>query len=149
MERNPRDRVCRTLTRRKALVLIVEDHADLRDLVALALQEAGFRTACAANGAEAVELAPSITPDLILMDACMPVMNGFEAIRHLRRDEQTRDVPIVMLTAAAGRATKEDAMMAGCTSFLAKPMDPEDLIDHLRVVLAARSLAEEPTSVSG
>ena len=88
----------------------------------------------AVNGAEAVELARRNPPDLVLMDIMMPEVDGFEATRRLRDFPETRDVPIITLTAMEGSRTK--ALEAGADDFLAKPINSGQLLDKVRDWLA-------------
>ena len=144
-----RDRVGRTLTRRRRIVvLVVDDSSDLRAVTADALENAGFRTLLASNGLDALAVAREELPDLILMDARMPVMDGFEATRQLRCDERTRATPVVMLTSCAGAVTEADAMSVGCTAFLTKPIEPEVLIARLRDLAAKSRLSDESPAAS-
>src|SRR5688500_9108502 len=133
-----RTRVGGTLTRRRrSVVLVVDDCADLREVTAAAREDAGSRALVEANALEAVKLAVAEGPDLVLMDARMPVMDGFEATRQLRSHERTRATPVVMLTSCAGAVTEGDARAVGCTDFLTKPIEPEQLIERLRALTSS------------
>src|SRR2546430_2241223 len=83
------------------LVLVVDDYQDAREMVAEYLAYTGFRVAEARNGAEAIEKAQSVSPDLILMDLSLPVMDGWEATRRLKADARTKKIPIIALTGHA------------------------------------------------
>ena len=107
-------------------VLLVEDNDDIREMMALALQLAGARVACASNGREALALLKSRPPpNLILLDLMMPVMNGWELSAALQRDEVLARVPVVVISAMgeAGAAGLEPA------EFISKPVDIDHLID--------------------
>ncbi len=121
------------------LVLIVEDYEDAREMYAAYLQFSGYRVAEAANGVEAVEQAQELMPDIILMDLALPKMDGWEATRLLKKDERTRDIPIVALTGHALAGHAEGARQAGCDAFITKPCLPDELVAEIKRVLSARS----------
>lgn len=104
-------------------ILIAEDHPDNREMLTRRLERRGFEVHVAENGAEAVEKARSISPDLILMDISMPVMSGIEATRLLRQDPVGGDLKIVALTAHAMESARRECMDAGCDDFATKPVD--------------------------
>ena len=84
-----------------ALVLVVDDFDDARELYCACLEQAGYRTAEARNGLEAVERALEVRPDVVLLDLAMPVMDGVEAARRLKADDRTRDIHLIALTGYA------------------------------------------------
>lgn len=92
------------------------------------LERRGYEVHVAENGAEAVEMAKSCTPDLILMDISMPVMSGIEATRALRRSPDVSGVKIVALTAHAMESARRECMEAGCDDFATKPVDFAGLV---------------------
>lgn len=103
------------------VVLIAEDHEDSRDALRTLLDALGYRVVVARNGAEAVEVARTAHPDLILMDMMMPSVDGFQATRTLRADPGFREVPIVAITAMEG--AREAVFEAGCSDVVVKPID--------------------------
>ena len=117
------------------LILVVDDYQDAREMYAEYLQYSGFRVAEARNGNEAVSQARSLKPDLILMDLSLPGMDGWEATRVLKADEETRHIPIVALTGHALAGASEGARKAGCDSFVTKPCLPDDLVVEVRRML--------------
>jgi CheY-like chemotaxis protein len=119
------------------LILVVDDYQDAREMYAEYLQYSGFRVAEAKNGNEAVTQARSLRPDLILMDLSLPGMDGWEATRVLKADEDTKDIPIVALTGHALAGASEGARKAGCDSFVTKPCLPDDLVVEVRRMLNA------------
>jgi two-component system, cell cycle response regulator DivK len=119
------------------LILVVDDYQDAREMYAEYLQYSGFRVAEAKNGNEAVTQARSLKPDLILMDLSLPGMDGWEATRVLKADEETRHIPIVALTGHALAGASEGARKAGCDSFVTKPCLPDDLVVEVRRMLNA------------
>jgi len=111
-------------------ILIAEDHVDSREALAALLEAFGFRVVPAVNGREAVQLARRAEPDLILMDIMMPELDGFEATRRIRGFPETRDIPIITLTAMDGARTL--AMDAGASDFLPKPVNSGALLKKVR-----------------
>jgi CheY-like chemotaxis protein len=124
-------------TQDAALILVVDDYQDAREMYAEYLQFSGFRVAEARNGNEAVTQARSLHPDLILMDLSLPGMDGWEATRVLKADDETKHIPIVALTGHALAGASEGARKAGCDSFVTKPCLPDDLVVEVRRMLNA------------
>ncbi|MDX1673908.1 MAG: response regulator [Longimicrobiales bacterium] len=117
-----------------ARILLAEDHLDSREALCALLEAFGFEVIEAANGAEAIELARERPPDLVLMDIMMPEVDGFEATRKLRDFPETRDIPIITLTAMEG--AESEAIEAGADDFLAKPINSGQLLEKVRDWLA-------------
>jgi CheY-like chemotaxis protein len=112
------------------VVLIAEDHQDIREATKLLLEMEGYSAIEAANGLEALQAALSFNVHLILMDIDMPIMNGLEAARCLRHNDCTRRIPIVAVTSQDNQ-TRQEAIEAGCDDFLEKPLMPAVLRDAL------------------
>jgi CheY-like chemotaxis protein len=123
--------------RERPLILIVEDQTDLRRLYAQQLTMSGFDVIEAANGAEAVAWTSAHHPDVVLMDLSLPILDGWEATRRLKRDEKTAHIPVVALTARDGAGDLQQATEAGCDWFVPKPCAPDALIAEIRRVLAS------------
>ena len=117
------------------LILIVDDNLDARQMYGTFLQQEGFRWAEAVNGQDALMQTHLEKPALILMDAMMPRMDGWEAVRMLKQDATTRHIPLIMLTAHAFDEHRERAVQAGADGFLAKPVLPDQLAAEIRRVL--------------
>ncbi len=126
-------------TREHPLVLVVEDYEDAREMYAAYLQFSGFEVAEATNGIEAVEKARELLPDIVLMDLALPRMDGWEATRQLKSDEQTRHIPIVALTGHALAGHAEGARQAGCDAFVTKPCLPDALVVEIRRLLESHA----------
>ena len=109
-------------------VLYVEDHPAQRDILAQMLELNGFEVDVASDGLEGVDKARSWLPDLILMDLRMPKMDGFEAIKVVRSEETTKDIPIIAISAWASAKHKERAMEAGANEHFTKPVDLNRLL---------------------
>ena len=113
-------------------MLLVEDNEDNRIIYSTVLRHLGYRVVEAQDGVEAVELARSTQPDLILMDISIPRMDGWEATRILRGDPRTSAIPIVALTAHALSDDRERAAEVGFSSYLAKPIEPRVVVAEVR-----------------
>ena len=105
-------------------LLLVEDNEDNRIIYSTVLRHIGYDVVEAVDGIQAIALARSVLPDLILMDISLPQVDGWEATRVLREDPLTRDIPIIALTAHALADDRERAQAIGFTSYLAKPIEP-------------------------
>ena len=120
-------------------VLYVEDNEDNVYMLKMRLELLGdFEVVAAEDGEKGCAMALAERPDIILMDLEMPVVDGWEATRRLKEDPQTRDIPIIALSAHALAGEREKALGAGCDEFDTKPIEFERLVATLRRVLAAR-----------
>jgi CheY-like chemotaxis protein len=104
-------------------IMVVDDYEDLRQITHMALESLGYRVVEAASGEEAVELAQTELPDLIIMDLNMPHLDGFAAIHRIRRLLGLRDVPVIAFSAHSAKDVREDALAAGCREFITKPVN--------------------------
>ena len=111
----------------KKKILIVEDNLDLTYILLRLVEYAGHDSILAVNGKEAVEMADSQMPDLILMDIMMPEMNGFEATRLIRENPKTRSIPIIAVTAMSSAKDREECLKCGCSDYMSKPFTPSQL----------------------
>lgn len=118
-----------------ARILIVEDERDIRDLIAFTLRFAGHEVFAASNGEEAVELAPKVSPELILMDVRMPRMNGYEACRWMKGDPDLMHIPVVFLSAKAKESEIQQGFAAGAEEYLLKPWAPDQLTRRIADIL--------------
>ena len=105
----------------------MEDNNDALEIFAHALNFLGYETTFARNGIEAVDLAGTENPDLIMMDIMLPKMNGFEATSQIRNNPKTRFIPILAATARALPGDREKCLRAGCDGYLAKPFTHKEL----------------------
>jgi CheY-like chemotaxis protein len=119
-----------------AKILIAEDERDIRDLVAFTLRFAGHEVFAASNGEEAVELAPKVNPDLILMDVRMPRMTGYEACKALKANPDLKDIPVVFLSAKGQESERQQGIEAGAEEYLLKPFAPDQLSLQIKAILA-------------
>jgi len=125
-------------------IVIADDVLANRTMLADLLRPLGFETLEAANGQEAVDLVSTHSPDLVLMDLAMPVMDGLQAMRHIRAAKADHLVPIVALSANASNADREQALAAGASGFMAKPFGRASLLEHLGSCLKLQWTSGEP-----
>ena len=116
----------------KERILVVEDNMDTYELVHFILEKNGFETFLAVNGRDGVNAALKQRPDLIIMDMSMPEMDGWTATSLIKKDEMTRTIPLIALTAHALPGDRQRAMDAGCDEYITKPMDLDELVDAIQ-----------------
>jgi two-component system, cell cycle response regulator DivK len=119
-----------------ALILLVEDNETIRHAFSILLEDSGYRVHEAGTGAEAISAAERVKPDLILMDLGLPDMNGLEVTRRIRANPRTSEQIIVALTGRALETDQQACIAAGCTGYLAKPIDSEQLLNRIPEFLA-------------
>jgi CheY-like chemotaxis protein len=130
-------------------VLLVEDNEMNRDMLSRRLQRRGYEVIIAVDGRQGVEMAQSSSPDIVLMDMSLPVMDGWEATRTLKASPETKEIPVIALTAHAMSTDREKAMEAGCDDYDTKPIELTRLIAKMELLLepiARRAAAGEATS---
>ena len=115
----------------KGRILIVEDNMDTYELVHFILEKNGFETFLASNGRDGVNAAFKQRPDLIIMDMSMPEMDGWTATSLIKKEEQTKAIPLIALTAHALPGDRQRAMDAGCDEYITKPMDLDELAEAI------------------
>ncbi len=120
-------------------ILVVDDEPYMIRLLQHHIQRAGYRMVKATNGREALERIREDKPSLVLMDVMMPELNGLEVLAELRKREETKLLPVIIMTANAQRFTREEAEAAGVSAFLTKPFSPTQLMTEVRRQLEARS----------
>jgi diguanylate cyclase (GGDEF)-like protein len=116
-------------------VLVVDDDPDIARFVEVNLRSAGYDVAVAADGLEALEKAGELRPDLVLLDVMMPRIDGFEVAQRLRKNPQTANASIIMLTAKALSADKVTGLQAGADDYIIKPFDPIELLARVKGTL--------------
>ena len=126
-------------------ILIAEDSDDIRHMWKAWLTYWGFQVDEAQNGAEAVRTALMRKPSLVLMDLWMPVLDGFSATAQLKSHPETADVPVLATSAQVSPPGPEQARRAGCDAFLPKPVDPDELLRHLRLAFRRLRRKKEET----
>ena len=126
------------MARRKAL--IVDDEIHIVQVVAIKLRNNGFDVTTAENGAVGLELAGEIHPDIVVTDFQMPVMTGIELVENLRKQESTKDIPVIMLT-ARGFAIEEDQRESlKISAFLSKPFSPREVLKTIEDTLETAAI---------
>jgi twitching motility two-component system response regulator PilH len=118
------------------LILVVDDSPTEVFVIRRALEQHGYQTAAAADGAEGFRMAKTLKPDLIFMDIVMPGVNGFQATRQLARDPETKDIPVVMVTSKGQDTDRIWGMRQGAVDYLIKPVTPQKLVEKAQAVLA-------------
>ena len=116
-------------------ILLVEDNEMNRDMLARRLERKGYEVVIAIDGQEAVRMAQSLTPDLILMDIRLPVMDGWEAMQRIKTMPETQSIPIIALTAHAMAGDMEKCLDAGCDDYDTKPIDLPRLLEKMQALL--------------
>jgi CheY-like chemotaxis protein len=116
-------------------ILLVEDNEMNRDMLSRRLQRKGFDVIVAEDGRRGIAAARNERPDLVLMDMSLPEVDGWEATRILKDDEETRYIPVIALTAHAMETDREKALEAGCDDYDTKPVDFNRLLDKIQAQL--------------
>ncbi|MDM7858329.1 phosphate regulon transcriptional regulator PhoB [Thiopseudomonas acetoxidans] len=132
-------------------VLIVDDEAAIREMIAVALQMAGYRCLEADNAQNAHAIVVDHQPDIILLDWMMPNVSGIELARRLKRETAYADIPIIMLTARSEEDNKIQGLEAGADDYITKPFSPRELIARLKAVLRRTATAgiDESIEIEG
>lgn len=116
-------------------ILVVDDDAELVDLLCFNLKQAGYTVGTAFNGAEALKKARSFEPDLIVLDVMMPELDGFAVCEILRRDAATATTPILMLTALSSELGRMAGLGSGASDFMSKPFSPRLIVVRVEDLL--------------
>lgn len=122
----------------KGYVVLIEDEKNIAALVRYNLRKEGFRVSIAGDGEEGLQLIERERPDVVLLDLLLPRVDGLEVCRRLKQREQTRSIPVIMLTAKAGEADKVTGLELGADDYVTKPFSPRELVARIRAVLRRR-----------
>jgi len=117
-------------------ILIADDHSEVVELVRVTLERGDYEIVDASNGKEALKKVRLEKPDLVLLDVVMPKMDGFEVCRKLKKDPQTKEIPIIILTAKAQEVDKEKGREVGASDYITKPFSPSALLTKIEEILA-------------
>jgi len=120
-------------------VLVVDDESAIREMIRFALGKAGMDIRCAADGLEALDKISEKKPDILLLDWMMPGISGLDLTRRLRRNSQTAEIPIIMLTARVTEDDKVAGLNAGTDDYIIKPFSPRELVARIQAVLRRAS----------
>ncbi len=132
-------------------ILVVEDEPAIQELIALNLKREGFMTLSALSADHAMQLINNVLPDLVLLDWMLPDTPGIEFARRLRREERTKIIPLIMLTARIDENDKIAGLEAGADDYITKPFSPRELIARIKAVLRRRlpEMSEEVIELGG
>jgi DNA-binding response OmpR family regulator len=122
-------------------LLVVDDDPDLLDVLIIKLGGAGFEISSAADGETAIETALALPPDLVVLDWALPGLDGLEVCAELRRHPQTRDVPVILLTAKAQERDVQRGLAAGVMRYVTKPFSPREVLQAVQDCLAEHPAA--------
>lgn len=123
-------------------ILVVDDNAELLELLALSIKSAGYAIATATDGLDALQKARTIEPDLIVLDLILPEMDGFAVCESLRRSSDTSKIPVIVLTGLCSQFARYNGMESGATDFICKPVTPSDLLARIEKLVGPGNLAE-------
>ncbi len=127
-------------------ILITDDEEPIRELIKYNVEKAGFETVCAENALQAVQLARTQSPSLVLLDLMLPDMSGLDVCRILKGDESTRSIPIIMVTAKTEEADIVTGLELGADDYVTKPFSPKILVARIQSVLRrAENRSNQPS----
>ena len=121
----------------RPVILVADDDRDILELVSLALERDGYELVLASNGEEALALARTRPPSLVVLDVMMPRLDGYEVTRRLRADDATRTLPVVLLSAFADELQAARGLAAGADAYVKKPFSPRELSAQVASLLDA------------
>ena len=124
-----------------AKILLVEDNEMNRDMLSRRLVKKNYEVIIAVDGAEGVSKAQTESPDLILMDISLPIIDGRQATRQLKASPETREIPIIALTAHAMAGDRAEALEAGCDDYETKPVDLPRLLEKIEALLGVSKVS--------
>ncbi len=124
-------------------VLVVDDNQQNLELLLAYLEDVECKTLSANDGAEALEIVKSSSPDLILLDVMMPKMSGFEVCRRIKNDPKTTDIPVIMVTALNELGDIERAINSGTDDFLSKPINKWELVTRVKTMLKLKHVTDK------
>lgn len=116
-------------------ILLVEDNEMNRDMLSRRLERRGFQIVIAVDGQQGVDMAKTEKPDLILLDMSLPIIDGWEAARQIKSHAESKDIPLIALTAHAMAGDKEKALQAGCDDYDTKPVELPRLLGKIQALL--------------
>jgi DNA-binding response OmpR family regulator len=137
------------MLKEETVILVVDDEFDILNLLDFNLQKAGYRVLQAEDGPEALTIAESRTPNLILLDIMLPNMEGTEVLRRLKASKSTESIPVIMLTAKGEEIDKIVGFELGAEDYITKPFSPRELVLRVKAVLKRSAEASEASVSSG
>lgn len=127
-------------------ILIADDEVYMLRLLEMTFKKGGYTVISCRDGQEALSTAAATPPQLIVLDVMMPGLDGLDALRQLKNNPATRDIPVVMLSAKGHALTKVQAEIAGAVLFLSKPFSPSQLLNEVQKILSPKSSNSEKSS---
>ncbi len=124
-------------------ILAVDDEKAIVRLVQVNLERHGYTVQTAYDGREALEKIALAPPDLVVCDVMMPYMDGFEVLKRLRQDPQTRELPVIMLTAKANDSDVHEGWRSGADCYLTKPFNPSELLAFIKRILESKQTGDD------
>ena len=134
---------------RKKKILIVDDHAELLELLREQFKDEGFAVATASNGVDAIRKARALLPDLIILDVKLPELDGLAVCEILRNDPGTSSIPVVMMSGLPGQITRCAGIESGATDFVSKPVNPAEIVSKVKAYFQKRSPALASAQAEG
>ncbi|MCB0833355.1 MAG: response regulator, partial [Bacteroidetes bacterium] len=128
--------------REKSVVLIVDDNPTNLSVLFNALRDSEFKVLAAQDGASAIQQAQHIKPDIILLDVMMPGLNGFETCKRIKDNPETRDIPVIFMTALSDINDKVNGFNVGAVDYVTKPLQHEEVVMRLSTHLRLRQMSE-------
>ncbi len=122
----------------KGRILVVDDESYILHILDFSLGAEGFEVVTAPNGEKAVEKARQLQPDLIVLDIMMPVLDGYETCRRLKQQPETREIPVLLLTAKGREVDKRLGFDVGAVDYIVKPFSPTRLIERIEEIIGCR-----------
>ncbi|MEI7904060.1 MAG: response regulator [Candidatus Firestonebacteria bacterium] len=133
----------------KETILAVDDDKDILNLIKYNLEKSGYKTLTAVSGGEAIDIAIKKTPALIILDLMLPGVDGIEVCSILRKNEKTRDIPVIMLTARSSEEDMIKGLSTGADDYITKPFSPKVLLARIETVLRRKKEAESGSREEG
>lgn len=118
----------------KKTILLADDEEDIKTVISIYLESQGYRVLTAFDGLDALDKIQYEKPDLIFLDIMMPIMNGFEVCTKLKSDPTTRDIPVVMLSAASQRESVQRGLDLGAVDYIIKPFEPSAIDEVIKKI---------------
>ncbi len=128
-----------------AKILVVDDDTKIQMVIRIMLQKKGYEVKCASSGLEAFQEIPTFGPDLVMLDVMMPGMDGYEVCRKLKSSENTKNIPVIMLTALGMGEDFEKAIENGADWYIVKPFNSRQLLSRVSMLLDGEKTGEEKT----
>ena len=123
----------------KEKILVVDDEKDILDLVEYNLKQNGYKVSCVATGEEVLDAADSFKPDLILLDLMLPGVDGFDVCKDLKSQPETKEIPVIMLTAKSEDIDVVTGLEIGADDYITKPFSPQVLVARVRAILRKKN----------